>query len=58
MTIGLPTCTMVAAEPNSLVADIHDCTPVILTTKDASNWIDVSANAGGLHGLLVPCPPK
>jgi putative SOS response-associated peptidase YedK len=45
----LKSCTMIIAEPNDFVADVHDRMPVILEPTDFASWL----NDGGT-ALLRP----
>jgi putative SOS response-associated peptidase YedK len=50
-------CTIITAEPNSLVAQYHDRMPVILEDKIRWRWLeDVSKEE--LKAMLVPCPAE
>jgi putative SOS response-associated peptidase YedK len=46
----LKSCTMIIAEPNKFVAEVHDRMPVLLAEKDYESWL--SAHAG--QDLLKP----
>jgi putative SOS response-associated peptidase YedK len=48
----LKSCTMIIAEPNAFVAEVHDRMPVLLTEKDFEPWL--SGRAG--RELLKPAP--
>jgi putative SOS response-associated peptidase YedK len=49
------TCTVITAPPNSLVAEVHDRMPVILTREAESIWLDRSMqNPEKLISLLQP----
>jgi hypothetical protein len=45
----LKSCTMLIAEPNDFVAEVHDRTPVVLESKDFAPWLN-----GGGPALLKP----
>jgi putative SOS response-associated peptidase YedK len=40
----LKSCTMIIAEPNSFVAEVHDRMPVLLAEKDFEPWLSGSAD--------------
>src|SRR4030095_7480615 len=51
------TCTLLTAQPNDLVAAVHDRMPVILGPDEAAAWLDPSQRtAGELQPLLRPFP--
>ncbi|MNN45154.1 putative SOS response-associated peptidase YedK [compost metagenome] len=51
----LSTCTIITTEPNSLMADIHDRMPVILSPEAESQWLDRSnQDTSSLMRLLRP----
>lgn len=51
----LSTCTIITTEPNSLMADIHDRMPVILSPEAESQWLDRSnQDVSSLTRLLRP----
>ena len=39
----LKSCTMIIAEPNEFVAEVHDRMPVLLAEKDYEPWLSASA---------------
>ncbi|MBY0012842.1 SOS response-associated peptidase [Paenibacillus typhae] len=51
----LSTCTIITTEPNSLMADIHNRMPVILTPEAETQWLDRSnEDIPSLLRLLQP----
>jgi putative SOS response-associated peptidase YedK len=51
----LSTCTIITTEPNSLMADIHNRMPVILTPEAEAQWLDRSnEDIPSLLRLLQP----
>lgn len=51
----LSTCTIITTEPNSLMADIHNRMPVILTPEAETQWLDRSnEDVSALLRLLQP----
>jgi putative SOS response-associated peptidase YedK len=49
------TCTILTTKPNSLVADVHDRTPVILRQADYDLWLDPGeTNAAIVAECLKP----
>lgn len=55
---ALHSCTIVTTAPNELVRPIHDRMPVVLEREAESTWLDHSAEADQLAGLLVPAPDE
>ncbi|MBS4202290.1 SOS response-associated peptidase [Bacillus sp. FJAT-49732] len=52
-------CTIVTTEANSLVKDVHDRMPVILTKESEKKWLDRSIeDENDLKNLLVPFPAE
>jgi putative SOS response-associated peptidase YedK len=47
-------CAIVTCEPAEVVAPIHDRMPVILGQDAEARWLDPTASAGELRGLLAP----
>ena len=45
-------CTMIIAEPNKFVAEVHDRMPVLLAPEQFDAWLDGSAG----KEVLVPAP--
>lgn len=55
----LSTCTIITTEPNSLMAEIHDRMPVILSPDDEAEWLDRdNHNVPSLMKLLRPYDSK
>jgi putative SOS response-associated peptidase YedK len=53
------TCTIITAEPNELVAPIHNRMPVILPREAWSAWLgEQPASAAELQALLKPLPAE
>jgi putative SOS response-associated peptidase YedK len=51
----LPSCTVITARPNELMATIHDRMPVILKPEDYQRWLDPNErDPAGLNDLLQP----
>lgn len=51
----LSTCTIITTEPNTLMADIHDRMPVIVTPEAETEWLDRSNHdVPSLMKLLLP----
>ena len=48
----LKSCTMIITEPNTIVADIHDRMPALLSEKDFEPWLGGEASVE----LLTPAP--
>jgi putative SOS response-associated peptidase YedK len=48
----LTSCAMIIAEPNELVAEVHDRMPVLLAEKDFEPWLTGEADVE----LLKPAP--
>jgi putative SOS response-associated peptidase YedK len=56
-TEWIRTCAIVTAEPNELVAPIHDRMPVILPREAWPAWLgETEATSGDLQALLKPYP--
>ncbi|MCR2822613.1 SOS response-associated peptidase [Lederbergia panacisoli] len=52
-------CTIITTEANSVVKDVHDRMPVILTKEASEAWLDRSINDERyLKSLLVPFPAE
>jgi putative SOS response-associated peptidase YedK len=51
----LHTFTILTTTPNSLIAEIHNRTPVILDEKDYAVWLGEAE--GDPAALMKPCPP-
>jgi len=50
------TCTIITAEPNELMATMHDRMPGILDEMDWSKWLgEEPSSEGELKSPLVPC---
>jgi len=55
----VPTFTLITTSANSLVAEVHDRMPVLLSAKDVPAWLDTSANNDrAAAALLVPSRPE
>src|SRR5690606_14441533 len=53
--IIIHSCTIITTEANSLVKDVHDRMPVILTKESESEWLDRKIqDEHELKNLLVP----
>jgi putative SOS response-associated peptidase YedK len=51
------TATIITTEPNSLMAELHNRMPVILTLDNYAKWLDPAPQkAETLQGLLLPFP--
>ena len=50
----LETCAILTTAANAVVRRFHDRMPVILGHGDFGAWLDSSAQAAGLKGLLRP----
>jgi putative SOS response-associated peptidase YedK len=51
----IETCTILTTKPNSLVADVHDRMPVILSAEDYDLWLDPGVTAPSrVTGCLQP----
>jgi putative SOS response-associated peptidase YedK len=51
----IETCTILTTIPNSLVSDIHDRMPAILSPSDYDLWLDPAfRDTGSLSGMLKP----
>ena len=52
---AIESCTILTTTPNSLLADIHDRMPVILSPDDYDLWLDPAfRDAGSLSAMLRP----
>ena len=52
---AIESCTIITTTPNSLVAEIHDRMPVILTESAAKTWLDQGVtDPDRLTSLLLP----
>ena len=51
----IESCAILTTSPNELLRDVHDRMPVILTTKNYSEWLVTPASdCGRLRNLLQP----
>jgi putative SOS response-associated peptidase YedK len=51
-------CTILTTTPNSLLADIHDRMPVILSPDDYDLWLDPAfSHTSSVSGILKPFDP-
>jgi putative SOS response-associated peptidase YedK len=54
----IESCTILTASPNSLVADIHDRMPIILSPDNYDLWLDPAfRDTASLSGMLKPFDP-
>ena len=51
----LKSCTMIITEPNTIVADIHDRMPALLSEKDFEPWLGGEASVELLTPRLTIC---
>ncbi|WP_458414224.1 SOS response-associated peptidase [Schinkia sp. CFF1] len=55
----LHTCTIITTKPNTIMMDIHDRMPVILSEEAQKIWLDRTIqDTGRLKQLLIPYPPE
>jgi putative SOS response-associated peptidase YedK len=54
----LETACILTAQPNALVAEVHDRMPVILRPEDEDAWLDPDSPASRIAQLLVPYPAE
>jgi putative SOS response-associated peptidase YedK len=55
----IETCTILTTKPNSLVADVHDRMPVILSAEDYDLWLDPGVtDSTVVTDCLKPFNPK
>jgi len=54
----LHSCTIVTTGPNQLIRPIHDRMPVVLAADAEAAWLDPTAEAVDLRGLLAPAPEE
>jgi putative SOS response-associated peptidase YedK len=52
------TCSIITTEPNTLVSDIHDRMPVILSKEEEEVWLDKEVEEDILKSLLDPYPSE
>ncbi len=52
----IESCTILTTSPNTLMREIHDRMPVILSLDACNTWLDPTAPAERLMPLLSPCP--
>ena len=53
------TCTILTSKPNSLVANVHDRMPVILSAEDYDLWLDPGVtDAARVADILKPFNPR
>ncbi len=50
----IESCTILTTSPNTLMKEIHDRMPVILSKKGCDVWLDPDASAERLAPLLIP----
>src|SRR5437773_4459551 len=51
----IESCTILTTTPNSLLSDLHDRMPVILTTADYELWLDPAfKNIASVSEMLKP----
>ena len=48
------TCTILTVEANSFIQFIHHRMPVILTTANGMNWLDLTGTEVSTQNLLMP----
>jgi len=56
-TAWLRTCTIITAEPNELVAPVHDRMPVILPPESWDRWLDSTIDDTAMLGELLVAHP-
>jgi putative SOS response-associated peptidase YedK len=55
----IETCTILTTKPNSLVSDVHDRMPVIVSPDDYELWLDPGfADVAALADCLQPFDPR
>jgi putative SOS response-associated peptidase YedK len=55
----IETCTIITAEANEILNEVHDRMPVILKAKDYDQWLDEKEKSTNeLQDLLTPFPDK
>jgi len=55
---AIESCTIITTQANTLMAEIHDRMPVILSTQDIPEWMEAgNEDIRKLQRLLVPCDP-
>ena len=54
----LESCTILTAEPNALVASLHDRMPVIISPETYGCWLDPGTDSATLQEMLAPYPTE
>jgi putative SOS response-associated peptidase YedK len=52
----IKSCTIITTDPNSLMIDIHDRMPMILSVEDEHKWLDKGQSVEDLKAMLQPFP--